>query len=46
MNEQGYKELIIKYLLTDNIHYLRTEDTQKTIFLEGDEANKLIDYME
>jgi hypothetical protein len=46
MNEQGYKELIIKYLLTDNIQYLKTDDTQKTIFLEGEEANKLIDYME
>jgi hypothetical protein len=27
MNELGYKELIIKYLLTDNIQILKTEDT-------------------
>jgi len=25
---------------------LKIEDSQKTIFLEGEEANKLIDYME
>lgn len=46
MNEQGYKEIIVKYLMTDNIQYLKTEESQKTIFLEGDEANKLIDYLE
>lgn len=46
MNELGYKELIIRYLVSDNIQVLKTDDSQKTIFLEGDEANKLIDYLE
>jgi hypothetical protein len=46
MNEQGYKEMIIKFLLTDNIQSLKTDDQQKTIALEGAEADKLIDYLE
>ena len=46
MNDQGYKELIVRFLLTENVHQLKTEETQKTIFLEGDDANKLIDYLE
>jgi len=33
-------------LMADNIQYLKTEESQKTIFLEGEEANKLIDYLE
>ena len=46
MNEQGYKELIIKYLLNDNIQFLKTDDSQKTIAIEGPEADKLIDFLE
>lgn len=46
MNENGFKELLIKYLLIDNIQFLKTEDSQKTIPLEGNDADKLIDYLE
>ncbi|CDW90779.1 UNKNOWN [Stylonychia lemnae] len=46
MNEQGYKELMIKYILTDNIHLLKTEDNQKTVAVEGQDADKVIDYLE
>ena len=46
MNETGYKELLIKFLLTDNIHLLKTEDSQKSIAAEGSESEKLIDYLE
>ncbi len=46
MNETGYKELLIKYLLTENIQHLKTEDSQKTIAVEGPEADKIIDYLE
>ena len=31
MNELGYKELIIKILMTDNISVLKTDESQKTI---------------
>lgn len=34
MNETGYKELILKYLLTDNITLIKNDDSQKTISLE------------
>lgn len=46
MNETGYKEVLVKFLLTDHIHLLRTEDSQKTIAAEGPESDKLIDYLE
>ena len=38
--------MIIKYLVVDNIQHLKLEDTQKTIFLEQEESNKLVDYLE
>ena len=46
MNETGYKELIIKYLFTDNIQLLKNEDSQKTISLESQDHEKVIDYLE
>jgi len=37
---------LVKFLLIDNINSLKLEDTQKTIFLEGEEASSFIDYLE
>jgi hypothetical protein len=46
LNEHTVKDLLIRYLLIDNIQNLKLEDAQKTIFLEGDEAHKFIDFLE
>lgn len=46
MNEQGYKELIVKVIMTDNIQLIKNEENQKTVVLEGIEGEKLIDYLE
>ena len=46
MNDQNIKDQLVKCLLIENIQHLKLEDNQKTIFLEGEEANKLIDFLE
>jgi hypothetical protein len=46
MNELGYKELMLKILIHDNIQLLKNDDTQKSIAIEGQEGDKLIDYLE
>lgn len=46
MNEQGYKEAIIKIVMTDNVSLIKNEDNQKTLVLEGVEGDKIIDYLE
>ena len=37
---------MIRYLVVDNIQHLKFEDAQKTIFLEYEESNKLVDFLE
>lgn len=46
MNEQGYKESIIKIIMTDNVQLIKTSDSQKTIVFDGLEGEKIIDYLE
>ena len=46
MNDQGYKELMLRIIITDNIQLIKNEDNQKTIVLEGIVGEKLIDFLE
>ena len=46
INEAGAKELIIKYLMSDNISQIRSEESQKTILIDGSEADKFIEYLQ
>ena len=46
MTESVLKELLVRYLLVDNIQQLKLDDTQKTIILEGEDATRFIDQLE
>ena len=45
INETGAKELLIKCLMVDNAQFIKTEESQKTINIDGPEADKVIDYI-
>lgn len=46
MNAQGYKELIVKLLIHDQHNLIRNEESQKTVVMESNEGDRLIDYLE